>query len=201
MKRWMLVAILVVALAAALVGTALAQGTTPPAATEPCPCGQTTGTMPWGGGMRGGTDMMGGGMRGSAGMMSGGMPDWAGMDDAAQKLLGMTAEQLQAERQAGKSLAEIATAKGVSEDALIQAILDSHKASLAKLVADGKLTQAQADAMTTRMPEQVKLMVKRAGSGPMWQTQPGQSQEQGVAPMPRGGRGGMMGGRWNGTTR
>jgi hypothetical protein len=197
----MLVAILVVALAAALAGTALAQGTTPPAATEPCPCGQTTGTMLWGGGMRGSADMMGGGMRGSAGTMGRGMPDWAGMDDAAQKLLGMTEEQIQAERLAGKSLVEIAKAKGVNEDALVQAILDGHKASLAKLVADGKLTQAQADAMTSRMPEQVKLMVERAGVGPMWQTQPGQSQEQGVAPMPRGGRGGMMGGRWNGTTR
>jgi len=146
--------------------------------------------MPWGGGMRGGSSMMGRGM-----------PDWAGMDDAAEKLLGMTAEQIQAERLAGKSLVEIAKAKGVSEDALIKAILDEHKASLAKLVADGKLTQAQADLMTTRMQEQVKLMVERAGTGPMWQTQPGQSQGQGVAPMQRGGRGGMMGGRWNGTTR
>jgi hypothetical protein len=201
MKRWFVVGILVLVLAAALVGTALAQGTTPPAATDTCPCGQTPGTMPWGGGMRGSADMMGGGMRGSAGMMGRGMPDWAGMDDAAQKLLGMTAEQIQAERLAGKSLVEIAKAKGVKEDALIQAILDSHKASLAKLVADGKLTQAQADAMATRMQEQVKLMVERAGAGPMWRTQPGQPQEQGVAPMQRGGRGGMMGGRWNGTTR
>ena len=202
MKRWMVVAILVVTLTASLVGVALAQGTTPPAATEPCPYGQTPNAMPWGGGMRGSAGMMGGGMRGSADMMGRGMPEWAGMDDAAQKLLGMTEEQIQAERLAGKSLVEIAKAKSVSEDALVKAILDEHKASLAKSVADGKLTQAQADTMTTRMQEQVKLMVERAGvGGPMWQTQPGQPQGQSATPMQRGGRGGMMGGRWNGTTR
>lgn len=189
MKRWFGVGILVLVLTAALAGVALAQGTTPPAATDTRPCGLTPGAMPWGGGMRGGV----------AGR---GMPDWAGADDAVQKLLGMTAEQLQAERWAGKSLVDVAAAKGVSEDALIAAIVESHKAALAQLVADGKLTQAQADAMAVRMQEQVKLMVERTGTGPAWRTQPAQpAAGQGVAPLLRGGRGGMMGGRWNGTTR
>jgi hypothetical protein len=128
--------------------------------------------MPWGGGMRGG-DARGGR----------GMPEWAGMDDAAEKVLGMTQAEIQAQRLAGKSLAGLAQAKGVSQDALIKAILDEHKVDLAKLVADGKLTQAQADAMVNRMQEQVKLMVERAGTGPMWRNQPGQGQGQNGAPM------------------
>ena len=66
----------------------------------------------------------------------------------------------------------------MSKDALIQAILDEHKTDLAKLVADGKMTQAQADAMVSRMQEQVKLMVERTGTGPMWQNQSGQGTEQ-----------------------
>jgi hypothetical protein len=43
--------------------------------------------------------------------------------ETASELLGLTPEQIQAQRQAGKSLVEIAEAQGVSEDALIQAIL------------------------------------------------------------------------------
>ena len=150
--------------------------------------------MPQGGGMRGG-DARGGR----------GMPEWAGMDDAAEKLLGMTQAEIQAARLDGESLAELAQAKGVGKDVLIEAILDEHKADLAKLVADGKMTQAQADAMVSRMQEQVKLMVERTGAGPMWQNQPGQGQNS--APMmPRqrepGRRGGgMMGQRGNGVPR
>lgn len=189
MKRWFGAGILVLVLAAALAGTALAQGVTPPAAQAICPWGAPSGDLPWGGGMRGGV----------AGR---GMPDWAGADEAVQGLLGMTAEQLQAERLAGKSLVDIAAAKGVSEDALIQAILDAHKADLAQLTAAGKLTQAQADAMAARMQEQVKLMVERAGTGPAWRTQSSQpASGQGSAPLPRGGRGGMMAGRGNGIVR
>lgn len=189
MKRWLSIGVLVLVLTAALAGTALAQGATPPAATDVYPCGLTVGATPWGGGVRGGV----------AGR---GMPDWAGADEAVQKLLGMTAEQLQAERLAGKSLVDIAAARGVNEEALIAAIVESHKATLAQLVADGKLTQAQADAMALRMQEQVKVMVERTSVGPAWRTQPSQpAQGQGVAPMSRGGRGGMMGGRWNGAAR
>jgi hypothetical protein len=87
----------------------------------------------------------------------------------------------------------------VSKDALVKAILDEHKADLAKLVADGKMTQAQADTMVNRMQEQVKLMVERTGTGPMWQNQPGQGQGQNSAPMmPRQGGQGDFGRRGGG---
>ncbi len=201
MKRWIAVALLILVLAVTLAGTALAQTGTPPTA-DTCQCGGMSGMM-----------MQGGGMRSSDARGGRGMPEWAGMDDAAEKLLGMTQAEIQAARLAGKSLAELAQAKGVSKDALIRAILDEHKADLAKLVVDGKMTQAQADAMISRMQEQVKLMVERTGTGPMWQNHPGQGQEQnGATGMPRqGGQGGqrefgrrgsgMMGQRGSGVTR
>jgi hypothetical protein len=202
MKRWIIVALLILVLAVTLAGTALAQTGTPPTA-DTCQCGGMSGMMMQGGGMRGG-DARGGR----------GMPEWAGMDDAAEKLLGMTQAEIQAARLAGKSLVELAQTKGVSKDALIRAILDEHKADLAKLVVDGKMTQAQADAMISRMQEQVKLMVERTGTGPMWQNQPGQGQGQpNSAPMmqrqgSQGGQrefgrrgGGMMGQRGSGVTR
>ncbi len=50
------------------------------------------------------------------GMAAGGAPEWAGQPEEVATLLGMTAEEIQAERQAGKSLAQIAAAKGISED-------------------------------------------------------------------------------------
>jgi hypothetical protein len=199
MKRWIVVPILILALAVMLAGTALAQTGTPPTA-DTCQCGGMSGMMRQGGWMRS-SDARGGR----------GMPEWAGMDDAAEKLLGMTAAEIQAARLDGKSLAELAQAKGVSKDALIQAILDEHKTDLAKLVTDGKMTQAQADAMVSRMQEQVKLMIDRTGTGPMWQNQSGQGQNS--APMmPRQGAqggqrefgrrgGGMMGQRGSGVTR
>ncbi len=199
MKRWIVVSILILVLAATLAGTALAQTGTPPT-SDTCQCGAMPGTMMQGGGMRSG-DARGGR----------GMPEWAGMDDAAEKLLGLTAAEIQAERLAGKSLADLAKAKGVSQDVLVKAILDEHKADLAKLVVDGKMTQAQADAMVSRMQEQVKLMVERTGTGPMWRNQPGQGQNNSPMMQRQGGQGdqrefgrrggGMMGQRGSGVTR
>ncbi len=187
MKRWMIVAMLVTALVAVVAGTALAQSDAPatPPATGVCPCGLTPGAT---------SPMLGGGRMGG---MRGGMPEWAGMSESVEKLLGLTAAEIQTERQAGKSLVEIAQAKNVTEDVLIQAILDEHQADLARLVADGKLTQAQADLMIARMQGQVKVMVERAGVGPMGQ---GQGQQTVPPAGARGGRGGMRGGGMRGGT-
>jgi hypothetical protein len=123
---------------------------------------------------------MGGAMGG--GMM--GRPDWAGQPDAVATLLGMTQAEIQAERQAGKSLAQIAASKGVSEDKLIETILSAKKTLLQQAVTDGKLTQAQADLMIERMTAQIKVMVERTTVGPMMGGQ--------------GMRGGMRGGGMRG---
>ncbi len=57
----------------------------------------------------------------------------------------MTEADLRAELRAGKSVADIATAKNVSLDKVISAIVDAETKTLAQAVTDGKLTQAQAD--------------------------------------------------------
>lgn len=165
MKKLIVVAFLVAALAAVVfTGTALAQGTVSPL--------NTAWTCP-------GVGIMGG--RGGFG----GMNSWAGLPDEVETLLGMTAGQIQAERLAGKSLVEIAAGKGISEETLVSTILNAKKAELDKLVADGKLTQAQADFMYDRMEQTVPVMVNRTDTGPMWRG-------QGTPPSGMPGRGG----RW-----
>jgi hypothetical protein len=174
MKRFILIAVLVGALAALLAGTALAAGpVTPPAQGF----GQGMGMRTPGTGM------------GSGGMMGRGAPAWAGQPDEVATLLGMKAEDIQAQRQAGTSLAKIAEGKNVSEEKLISSILDAKKADLDKLVADGKLTQTQMDLMVEHMQTQVKTMVERTTVGPM-QGQQGMGQMQGG--MGRSGMGQMQ---------
>jgi hypothetical protein len=95
--------------------------------------------------------------------------------------LGLTVEQLQAEFKAGRSALAIATAKGISAEKLQADFLAAHKAALQQLVNDGKLTQAQADAMRDRADDQDHPCLTGAVT-------PG----QGVGP------GGMMGGGYRG---
>jgi hypothetical protein len=192
MKRFILIAVLVGALAALLAGTALAAGpVTPPAqgfgpgmglraaagSTAPDadhPCG------------------MGAGMVGEQGR---GKPAWAGQPDEVATLLGMSAEDIQTARQGGKSLVAIADSKGIGEDKLISTILDAKKAIMAKLVADGKLTEAQMALMVEHMQTQVKTMVERTTVGPM-QGRQGMDQMQSGMGRGRAGMGqGFRGGR------
>ncbi len=130
--------------------------------------GQATGGMGMGFGMRGG-------------------PAWAGQPEEVQAYLGMTLEQIQAERVAGKSLAQIAVEKGKTRDGLISTILNAKKATLDAQVAAGKLTQAQADAVYANLQQQVPVMVDRTDVGPGCGAASGQT---------AGTRMGM-GGRWN----
>ena len=171
MKKFILVAVLAGALAALLAGTAFAAGPATPAAQGFGPgngihtpgTGMTTPGTGHGPGM---------GMR-AGGMMGGGAPAWAGQPEEVETLLGMTDEQIHAERLAGKSLAQIAASKDISEDTLISTILDAKKADLAGLVADGKLTQAQMDLMVGHMQTQVKIMVERINVGPAFEQRTG----------------------------
>ena len=100
------------------------------------------------------------------------------------KALGLTTDQLQAELKAGKTVADLAKAKGISTDKLTADVLAAHKEYLQKLVADGKLTQAQADAMVDRMDDVDSHPCLTGDVTP----------SQGARGGMMGGRGGMMGG-------
>ena len=116
---------------------------------------------------------------------------WGGTSsalDSASKLLGLDAAQIAAERQAGKSLADIASEKNVSEDALVNAVLADRKAILDARVKAGTLTQQQEDYMLQQMQTQVKASVERTSVGPMG---PQAGARQGVG---LGSRGIRMGG-------
>ncbi len=72
--------------------------------------------------------------------------------EIATELTGISAQELQVQRQQGKTYGEIARQAGVSE-AFKEQMMTEKKAILDKRVADGKLTQAQADEIVSRMTE------------------------------------------------
>ena len=79
--------------------------------------------------------------------------------DAVAAALGMTSEEVKTELRAGKSLADIATSKGIEVQTVIDAIVANMTAKLAEKVTDGTLTQTQADAMATKITDRVTAMV------------------------------------------
>jgi len=142
-KKAMFVGMLavVLALAVAVPAFAATDDTSTPAAT----C--TNGA--WGGGGHGA-------MLGAGGQMSA----------AISELLGMEAADLQAARQDGQSLADIAASKGISTDTLISGMLEAHKAALADAVADGRITQERADLMLENMSERIADRIDDTEVGP-----------------------------------
>ena len=81
-------------------------------------------------------------------------------------LLGLTADEYQALRNEGKSLAEIAAAQGVTNDALIAVMLAPRAEMLADRVAEGYLTQEQADEMLAQMAAAINDSIQRTDIGP-----------------------------------
>lgn len=116
-----------------------------------------------------------------------------GMHLAALEELGITAEEVRAAAQAGSSLAELAEEQGVERQALIDALVASHQERLDAAVADGRLTQAEADEksgeleahVTDRVDESIGVRGGRVHHGPHGgpgsTAQPGMSGESGSA--------------------
>ncbi len=127
MKKTLLIATLVVlALGALGAGVAFAQGAQP--------------TQPYNPGM-----MMGG--RGGYGAMH----DY--VEQALADKLGLTETQVEEQLAAGVPMYQIALDNGVAEADLPAFFTEVHTIAFEKAVADGVLTQTQADAMLARMQE------------------------------------------------
>jgi hypothetical protein len=152
--------IIILALAIIGVGFAFAQQPTP---------------SPWGnygpGGMMGRGGMIGGYGQDGYGWMNGmhqwmtqtgGMhtPVWEGL----AKALGMTVEELDAELSSGKTLLQIAEEQNVSQEELAAALEKSVQEGLDQAVADGVLTQEQADALLAHMAGNYGWMITHMGA-------------------------------------
>jgi hypothetical protein len=79
--------------------------------------------------------------------------------DAAATALGMTADELRAELEGGSSIADVATAKGVDVQTVIDAIVADATEHINDRVAAGVLTQDEADARIAELTERISDMV------------------------------------------
>mgnify|MGYP005852915919 FL=1 len=123
---------------------------------------------------------------------------FASVFEALQKLTGLTAEEIVAQRHAGKSAVEIAREKNVGEDALMAEVLAARKAALDEAVKAGRITQERADFMLKNMTERVKEGLNRTSVGPRggqgWPAWAGQAQRG--PGKPSEGRGPGLANRW-----
>lgn len=110
--------------------------------------------------------------------------------DIVADLTGLSTEEVQAERAAGKSAADIAEENGVSSDEVVAAALEARKAILDAKVADGTLTADEADAAYQRMSDRVSERVTTTATGrPSWAGQGMGGQGMGCQGMGCQGRG------------
>jgi polyhydroxyalkanoate synthesis regulator phasin len=81
--------------------------------------------------------------------------------------IGITPQELRAELQAGKSIAEVAAEHNVSVDDVKQALVDAATAKINEAVANGRITQERADNLIERLPALVERVVNHhKGDGP-----------------------------------
>lgn len=99
---------------------------------------------------------------------------------ATSELTGLTGEQVLTELRAGKSLAQIAAANGSSGDAVVQAVVAKIKERLDRLVAEGRLTQQQADERLASITTRATEMVNDTTLGQKIDTRLGNRQERAV---------------------
>lgn len=83
-------------------------------------------------------------------MMGGSQPMYEYMHEALAEQLGLTEQEFEDQLAQGKTAWQIAEEKGIAQDAFVQMMTDARSAALDKMVADGVITQEQADWMKTR---------------------------------------------------
>ncbi len=82
---------------------------------------------------------------------------------AVAKVLGITEAELHTQLEAGKTLTQIAAAKGIAKATLIDNLVKAGEERLAQAVTDGTLTQAQADVLKGTLKARVTAKVDRVG--------------------------------------
>jgi hypothetical protein len=132
------------------------------------------------------------------GPMMGMQGRWGGPENSlisiAAEKLGLTTDELIAELQAGKTIADVAAEKNVALDTIIDAVLTSHTERLDEAVANGQLTQEQADAMLVLMKANLTRQINEG-----WSPRGGGFGFDGGGPFGHPGMG-MRGGRWGGSS-
>jgi hypothetical protein len=83
--------------------------------------------------------------------------------DAAAKALGITADELQNDLRDGKSIADIAKAKSVDVNTVIDAIVSDAQSKIDTAVKDKKLSQDEADKLKANLKERVTDLVNNTG--------------------------------------
>jgi len=165
-------------------GFAYAQTQNPPDTDFVCPfcdadegyAGRSAGMMH---GRRGGAGMMGFAADGEYGPMH------ESMIAAFAEAFGLSVDDLEARHDAGETMWQIAEVQGYSQEDFSALMLSVRTTALEQAVADGAITQEQADWMLSRW-EAMQAAGFGLGTGPC----------QGGSP--RGGMGGRGGGRWSG---
>jgi len=89
------------------------------------------------------------------------------MGEEIASYLGITEDELRAERVSGKSLAEIAEANGKTEEGLINFITGKMTEQLNTLLNEGKIDETRYETMLNNINKKVKEMVERTEVGPM----------------------------------
>jgi len=79
---------------------------------------------------------------------------------ASAKTMGIAQTELVAALNGGKSIAEVATEKGVALDKIVDAVIAPRAEALKTSVASGRLTQAQADTMLATMKANITAQLK-----------------------------------------
>lgn len=109
------------------------------------------------------------------------------MIQALADLTGKDLSAIQAERQSGKSVVDIAVENGISEEKLTETITTANKSRLQALLEEGKITQAQYDTCLTQMDQRIQERMTststgggcRGGNGPGLGNGQGRGQGQG----------------------
>lgn len=87
----------------------------------------------------------------------------------AAEALGMSVDELRAAAADGKTLADLAADNGVTEQTLIDALVAAHEEKLDAALADGRLTQPEADEKLadarTRITERLDEPIRQRGHG------------------------------------